>query len=260
MVQATQVTQATRLAELAADVLTFAVHLRGAPEPDADSLRAEVRRLVSAFDASARAAGKELAVVDAARYAMVAFLDEVVLTSSWGLRQEWSGRPLQMEYFNDFTAGEEFYNKLEALRGEGGQRSEALEIYGLVLGLGFRGKFAGVAGAEQAHQLRARIHAELSPAVGRQPLSPNWKVEAKASRLAKRTPAWVFATVAMGILLLVAVVLLFLLHGQSSSFELDLKQTIEKRKSPPGSASQEAVADDRAAASDEAGANGSEKK
>ena len=51
MVQATQVTQATRLAELAADVLTFAVHLRGAPEPDAESLRAEVRRLVSAFDA-----------------------------------------------------------------------------------------------------------------------------------------------------------------------------------------------------------------
>ena len=53
MVQATQVTQDTRLAELAADVFTFAIQLRGAPEPDAEGLRADVRRLLSAFDAAA---------------------------------------------------------------------------------------------------------------------------------------------------------------------------------------------------------------
>ncbi|MEC9046762.1 MAG: type IVB secretion system protein IcmH/DotU [Planctomycetota bacterium] len=251
MVQATQVTQDTRLAELAADVLAFAVQLRGAPEPDAEGLRADVRRLLSAFDASAQVAGKEPAVIDAARYAMVAFLDEIVLTSSWDLRQAWSGRPLQMEYFNDFTAGQEFYNKLEALRGGDGQRGEALEIYGLALGLGFRGMYAGVAGAEQAHQLRARIYGELAPAVGQQPLSPNGKVEMQISHLTKRVPAWVFAAISMGALMLVCTVLLLWLLFDSNGVEERLNQKAGKA---------EKQWSDFRQSRDAAGANGSENK
>lgn len=252
MVQATQVTQDTRLAELAADALAFAVQLRGAPEPDAEGLRADVRRLLSAFDAAAQVAGKEPAVVDAARYAMVAFLDEIVLTSSWDLRQGWSGRPLQMEYFNDFTAGQEFYNKLEALRGGDGQRGEALEIYGLVLGLGFRGMYAGVAGAEQAHQLRSRIYGELAPAVGQQPLSPNGKVEMQVSHLTKRVPAWVFASISMGALMLVCTALLLWLLVASNGVEERLTQKADKAEGQWKKLSRESR--------DAGGANGSEKK
>jgi type VI secretion system protein ImpK len=227
MVQATQVTQEMRLSELAGDVLAFAVHLRESAEPETERLRADVRRLLSAFDAAAQVAGKEPAVVDAARYALVAFIDEIVLSSPWGIRQEWAGRPLQMDYFNDFTAGEEFFHKLEALRGSDGQRAEALEVYGLALGLGFRGKFAGVAGAEQVHQLRARIYAEIAPEIGAQPLSPHWEVEEKVVQLVKRVPAWVYASIALGALLLVFVVLRVWLEATETGFLQDLQELQE---------------------------------
>ncbi len=230
MVQATDVTRETRLAELAADVLAFAAHLRGGAEPDVEGLRADVRRLFSNFDSSAQLAGKEPAVIDASRYALAAHIDEVVLSSPWSIRQEWAGRPLQMEYFNDFTAGEEFFNKLEALRGSDGQRSEALEVYGLVLGMGFRGKYAGVAGAEQVHQLRSRIHAELTPALGAQPLSPNWRVEERVAQIVKRVPAWVCASVALGALLLVFVVLRVWLDATESGFIEELQELKQSRE------------------------------
>ncbi|MCR9244802.1 MAG: type IVB secretion system protein IcmH/DotU [bacterium] len=213
-----EVTRGTRLSELAADTLAFAVQLRGAAEPAAEQLRAEVRKLFTEFDAAAQAAGKELAVVETVRYALAAFLDEIVLSSNWGLRQEWSGRPLQMEYFNDFTAGEEFYRKLEALRGGDGQRREALEVYALVLGLGFRGKFAGMSGLEEARRLRARLHEELASGVGQQPLSPNWEVEEQSAQMVKRVPAWVFAAASGGVVLLLLVVLRLWLNGTESGF------------------------------------------
>lgn len=215
---AIEVTRGTRLSELAADSLAFAVQLRSATEPAAETLRAEVKKLFTEFDSAAQAAGKELAIVETVRYALAAFLDEIVLSSSWGMRQEWAGRPLQMEYFNDFTAGEEFYNKLEALRGGEGQRREALEVYGLILGLGFRGKYAGMSGMEAVHQLRARIHAELASGPGVQALSPNWHVEEAPSQMVRRIPAWVFAAICGGVLLLFLLVLRLWLSGTESAF------------------------------------------
>ena len=52
----------------------------------------------------------------------VAFSDPDDLLDVARIAEEWAGRPLQMEYFNDFTAGEEFYRKLEALRGSTDQK------------------------------------------------------------------------------------------------------------------------------------------
>jgi type VI secretion system protein ImpK len=138
-----------------------------------------------------------------------------VLSSNWNMRQDWAGRPLQMEYFNDFTAGEEFYRKLEALRGSNDAgRREALEVFGLCLGLGFRGKYAGMSGLEEIKMLRARIHSELADGnVTQQPLSPHWAVEEHLPQLVHRIPAWVIATVCAGVLLVLVFVLRLWLNG-----------------------------------------------
>ena len=112
------------------------------------------------------------------------------------------------------------------------------------------------------------------PAVGRQPLSPNWKVEAEASRLAKRTPAWVFATVAMSALLLVVSVLLLMLSGDSvhfgdqvGSYETRREKQVrgesrsdEGLRTSSGPGSQQAAGEGAAAPGGDTGANGSEKK
>lgn len=217
---AIEVTRATRLPELAAELLAFAVQLRFAQEPDPEALRAEVRKLLTELDAAAQAAGKDPTTVQAVRYALCAFLDEIVLSSNWNIRQDWAGMPLQMQYFNDFTAGEEFYRKLEALRGSSEPvRREALEVFLLCLGLGFRGKYAGMSGLEELKLLRARIQAELADGqVAAQPLSPHWQSEEQLPQLVRRIPAWVIATGCAGALLVLLVVLRLWLNGTENGF------------------------------------------
>jgi type VI secretion system protein ImpK len=219
-VQAIEVSSTTRLSELAADAIACAVQLRRAPEPDPDALRAEIKKLFTELDAAAASAGKDPALVQAVRYALCAFVDEIVLSSSWNIRQDWASRPLQMEYFNDFTAGEEFYRRIDSLRGgDDPARREALEVYALILGLGFRGKYGGMAGLEELRALRARLHAELSGGKTQaQPLSPHWQVEESVPQLVRRVPAWVFATIAAAALLLLIVVLRLWLNADEDAF------------------------------------------
>jgi type VI secretion system protein ImpK len=219
-VHAIEVTSSTRLPDLAADALACAVQLRRAQEPDPNALRGQVKKLFTELDAAAMTAGKDPTLVQAVRYSLCAFFDELVLSSNWNIRQDWASRPLQMEYFNDFTAGEEFYRKLDALRGSDDPgRREALECFALILGLGFRGKYGGMAGLEELRALRARLHAEMSG--GRtlpQPLSLHWQVEEQLPQMVLRVPAWVFATIAAGGLLLVFVVLRLWLNGNETAF------------------------------------------
>lgn len=219
--QAIEVTRSTRLPELCGDTLAFAVQLRAAQEPSAETLRADVRKLFTELDRGAQVAGKDAAAVQTARYALAAFIDEIVLSSPWNVRQEWAGRPLQMEYFNDFTAGEEFYKKLESLRGSNDPvRKETLEVYGLCLGLGFRGKYAGMSGLEEIKLLRARIHGEVAgPETGPQPLSPHWQVDEHLPQLVKRIPAWVVAAACGGVLVVLVLVLRLFLNGAESAFQ-----------------------------------------
>ncbi|HEX6812053.1 MAG TPA: DotU family type IV/VI secretion system protein [Planctomycetota bacterium] len=213
-------TRSTRLSELTAETLAFAVQLRRAQEPSAEQLRAEVRKLFTELDQAAQAAGKDPTIVHTVRYALCAFIDEIVMSSNWSIRQDWAGRPLQMDYFNDFTAGEEFYRKMEALRGSAdAARKEALEVFGLCLGLGFRGKFAGLSGMEEIKLLRARTHDELSEGnPGAQPLSPHWEIGEHLPQLVRRIPAWVIATSCAGILLILLLVLRLWLNGTETTF------------------------------------------
>jgi len=75
-----------------------------------------------------------------ARYALVAFLDEQINKSNWPGRNEWMGRPLQLELYSEYTAGENFFKRMRVLLQQG-QFSPALEVYYLCLLLGFRGAY-----------------------------------------------------------------------------------------------------------------------
>ena len=73
-----------------------------------------------------------------ALYAIVAFMDEQILRSQWSGRQQWMSQPLQLTYFNENTAGEGFFTRMQALEQRPNQ-AHVLEIYYLCLALGFRG-------------------------------------------------------------------------------------------------------------------------
>ncbi len=87
-----------------------------------------------------RAAGFPDTDLAEARYALVAFIDEQILKSNWPGRNEWMGRPLQLDLYGEYTAGENFFNRMRALLQQGNS-SPALEVYYLCLVLGFRGAY-----------------------------------------------------------------------------------------------------------------------
>src|SRR5258706_3495997 len=123
-----------------AEVLMLAVSFPQAPSlGSATELRQRLQVALDTMVGNARAAGVAEQDLADIRYALVAFLDEQILKSNWPGRGDWMNQPLQLVLFNQYTAGEHFFNRLRALLGEG--RGEAVAAYQLCPALRFRGQF-----------------------------------------------------------------------------------------------------------------------
>lgn len=144
----------------------------GAARPaDAEGRAGEVAAmLVEQLDAAkvhSLNAGFDPATVEHALYAVVAWLDEVAMTTAWPGRAGWRAQPLQRTYFATAEAGEQFFMRLDGLDAEA---NDVREVFGVVLLAGFRGRFAG----RHPHELadyRQRLLQQLAQARGMAPLN-----------------------------------------------------------------------------------------
>jgi type VI secretion system protein ImpK len=128
-----------------APALILATQLPAAPMlPAPHDLRQRIVDVLDRMVGAARAAQVPEAEIAEARYALVAFIDEQILKSSWPGRVEWMNQPLQLMLYREVTAGENFFARMRALLNHGGHEG-ALEIYYLCIALGFRGAY-GVSG------------------------------------------------------------------------------------------------------------------
>jgi type IV/VI secretion system ImpK/VasF family protein len=85
-------------------------------------------------------------------FAVVAWVDETIVKSSWQHRNRWDASPLQLEYFQTRNAGESLFERLEKL---GLERKEVREVYYHCLGLGFSGQyFVGLEDELRLNQIR----------------------------------------------------------------------------------------------------------
>lgn len=107
-----------------------------------DSLRAEVVSKLKACERQARELELPEAMLEASRFAVVAYLDELILVSQWTDKPRWQMLTLQRELFHTTNAGAEFYARLGALGDDDAARA-AREVFYLCLALGFRGKYFG---------------------------------------------------------------------------------------------------------------------
>lgn len=73
-------------------------------------------------------------------YPLVALIDEVALTKGEAIRLFWQSNLLQMSFFNENIAGENFFTRLQGLRSEN-HRHEVIRVYYLCLVLGFQGRY-----------------------------------------------------------------------------------------------------------------------
>lgn len=93
-----------------------------------------------------------------AKYALAAYIDELVLTSTWPGRLEWMSRPLQLEFFGEHTAGEGFFTRLANLRQGGEENLYLLELFYYCLQLGFEGVYK-IKGLEHLMALQVDLKA-----------------------------------------------------------------------------------------------------
>lgn len=88
---------------------------------------------------------------DAARFAVCAWADEMLLRSPWLYRNSWLKDQLQRSYYNTADAGEEFFIRLDAI---GLHQRDVREVYYLCLTQGFTGRYCQPGDGYQLEQVR----------------------------------------------------------------------------------------------------------
>jgi type VI secretion system protein ImpK len=236
------------LPDYCAETLGFACQLQHSADPgDGAALRTKLAQLFEGLAGKAKEGGVDQANVWLAGYAVVSLLDEIVLNSDWPLKEHWLGRPLQLQYFNSFNAGQEFFEKLQQVQQSAGSdlaKLEVLEVYYLCLCLGFRGQYNTVQGMETLKQLKANLASQLmqarqaqkntipegrkkhatsgakAPVVRRETtmdgLSPRWKAPPGQAMSAREIPVRAIVVACLATMVVLFAILAAVLAGSTS--------------------------------------------
>ena len=130
------------LLTLCTDLLLIIIRMRDATDlGETSALRKLVNYYVNQFHKNCLRAGFTPETIGLVKYALVATLDETVLSIPGEARDFWITNPMQLEIFGDNIAGEEFYRKLDRLMAAPEENRSILEIYYMCLCLGFQGKY-----------------------------------------------------------------------------------------------------------------------
>ena len=185
---------------------------------NADSFRSTLRRMISAAVKDAAAMGYSDEASKMAIYAMIGFLDESVLNSKDPTFADWARRPLQEEMFGGHVAGELFFRNVTDLlnRPESAEVADVLELHGLCLLLGYRGRFA-FGDASEIHSILHRIREKITRIRGSYALFR--PIETPAAPPRRKADSWVRGLAVTAILLAVFTLIAYLgyvlLLGQS---------------------------------------------
>ena len=138
----------------------------GSAPGDEQGFMERIKAFLDEFTREAKKIRADDGDIEAAKYAFCAAVDEIVLASPFDLRKPWERRPLQLLLFGDQLAGEHFFDHLDALRGKGAMRVQALQVFHMCLLLGFQGKYA-IDGGEKLSYLTARLGDEIAHIKGK---------------------------------------------------------------------------------------------
>ncbi len=200
------------LADLSSGILRRLSQLGKEPSISADDLRSRFLNELKDFEGRAARAGIGAEDAANAKYALVALIDEKILSSELKAKDEWLGNPLQLQLYDEFNAGELFYEKLEGLRhpSRPGQ-IDAAEVYLLALSFGFKGKLADKKGEERRAILIDNLLSEVLQArhiPAGAPLAPQALAPGSTSAVARMGLGWWWMVPVIGTLLVAAAFLL----------------------------------------------------
>jgi type VI secretion system protein ImpK len=181
------------------DLITFAgpifdlvLRLKaGIVAPSAD-LRPKASGMLTDFESRAERYRFNHRVVQVSKFGLAAFIDEVVLTNNFPLRNEWEKNPLQLELFGEQLAGNKFFEKLEAMLKQIDVTADAVEVYYFCMLLGFKGRYAVYEQDKFMAIMQETANALIKAGkIVPVELSPNWLVTDQPKPPPKRgLPVW----------------------------------------------------------------------
>ncbi|MEJ5897473.1 type IVB secretion system protein IcmH/DotU [Aquabacterium sp. G14] len=214
-------TEAHNLLDLMYDGFYLLFLLKGKHAPmDAEVFRERIKQFLTAFERGATRMNASAEDVYACKYAFCATVDEAVLMSGFKIKEAWQRLPLQVQFFGEQLAGEQFFEKLEELRRQGAPRVQAMEVFHMCLLLGFQGKYL-IEGSEKLGYLTARLGDEIARIKGQGAgFAPNWAAPDRIQhQLKNELPLWVVGSV-FGLMALLAFIGLRWQLGQHASTAL----------------------------------------
>lgn len=125
---------------------------RGGEAPSYDQVRANMQHLITQSEACLEKGPFNPEDRNLARFAVFAWVDETILSSSWEGRKQWQREQLQRLYFQTADAGELFFERLNTI---GPHQRDVREVYYLCLALGFSGQYCKQGDDFMLEQLRS---------------------------------------------------------------------------------------------------------
>jgi type VI secretion system protein ImpK len=121
-------------------------------QPPFEQVKADITRLLTQSENCLRKGLYPQDDFDQARFAICAWVDEVMLSSAWSQKGQWQRELLQRIYYNTAEAGEEFFERLNNV---GLHQRDVREVYYLCLALGFMGRYGHKGDEFLLEQLKA---------------------------------------------------------------------------------------------------------
>ncbi|HUI42923.1 MAG TPA: DotU family type IV/VI secretion system protein [Terriglobia bacterium] len=210
------------LALLYQEMFTVTVRVRSNRQVanDAASFRVNMRSALKNAEQQALAKGYHQDEIRLATFAVVAFLDESVLTFRSIISSDWEREPLGQGLFGSHLAGELFFQGLDRLlkAQDSPGVADALEVYLLCLLLGYRGKY-GLGGAEATRSIQDAAIEKIRRIRGAPPKLTAWVPPEQSPSFGRHDP-WIRR------LALAALVTLVLTAGLFVAFKLALSSSI----------------------------------
>ena len=217
------------LVNAALPLLDLAVQIKNrAAHSHVESLRDRVIAEINAFERRITPLGLAPQTLRAARYALCATIDDLVLNTPWGSRSVWSMKSMVGTFHNETWGGDRFFDLLNQLKKDAAVNLDLLELLYYCLTLGFEGRFRVLPrGASELTVLREDLFRTIRNRRGEfeRSLSPHWEGAKAAHRgLAGFVPTWVVVVASLGLLALCYTAFVYLLNSRSDVAYEDLNQ------------------------------------
>jgi type VI secretion system protein ImpK len=140
-------------------VIDFQDGLLRGKQPALDDQKRALTDLLSRSEEKAGRTSPDLARdFELAKRALVYWIDEILITSTWAHAQEWTNHILEFYFYRESAAAIRFYEK--AIEAEKRDSTDPLETFMLCVVLGFRGDLASQ--EDEIRRWALRVHGRIA--------------------------------------------------------------------------------------------------